>query len=186
MKKQILFATTVALLFCFAAVAFAGRAHAEPVPAVDVAFSPNGDAEQLVIRTIDSAQRSIRVMAYSFTSPAIVRALIAAQRRGVAVAVTVDYRNNLEEDRSGRARAALGSLAYAGIPVRVVSVYPIQHSKYLVVDGATVETGSYNYSHAARYNAENVVVLRGDERVADAYLKNWEAVSARGELYRAP
>lgn len=40
MKKQILFATTVALLFCFAAVAFAGRAHAEPVPAVDVAFSP--------------------------------------------------------------------------------------------------------------------------------------------------
>jgi len=186
MKKQILFATTVASLFCCAAVAFAGRAHAEPAPAIDVAFSPNGGVEQLVIRTIDSAQRSIRVMAYSFTSPAIVRALIAAQRRGVAVAVTVDYRNNLEEDRSGRARAALGSLAYAGIPVRVVSVYPIQHSKYLVVDGATVETGSFNYSQQARYNAENVVVVRGDTRVADTYLKNWDSVSAHGEIYRAP
>ncbi|WP_244111319.1 phospholipase D-like domain-containing protein [Burkholderia gladioli] len=69
----------------------------------------------------------------------------------------------------------------------VVSAFPAQHSKYVVVDGMTVETGSYNYSQqAARYNAENVVVLRGDTRVADAYLKNWEAVSARGELYRAP
>ncbi|MFP3506884.1 phospholipase D-like domain-containing protein [Burkholderia sp. SIMBA_062] len=68
-----------------------------------------------------------------------------------------------------------------------MSVFPAQHSKYVVVDGATVETGSYNYSQQApRYNAENVVVLRGDTRVAEAYLKNWEAVSARGELYRAP
>ncbi|WP_334026231.1 phospholipase D-like domain-containing protein [Burkholderia gladioli] len=114
-------------------------------------------------------------------------ALITAKRRGVDVAVSVDARSNLEEDRSGRARAALGALAYAGITVRVVSAFPAQHSKYVVVDGMTVETGSYNYSQqAARYNAENVVVLRGDTRVADAYLKNWEAVSARGELYRAP
>ncbi|WP_240462131.1 phospholipase D-like domain-containing protein [Burkholderia sp. Nafp2/4-1b] len=90
MKKRILFATAVASLFCFAAVAFAGRAHAEPAAAIDVAFSPNGGVEQLIVRTIASAQRSIRVMAYSLTSPAIVRALISAHRRGVAVAVTVD------------------------------------------------------------------------------------------------
>ncbi|KVN06852.1 hypothetical protein [Burkholderia diffusa] len=60
------------------------------------------------------------------------------------------------------------------------------HSKYVVADGATVETGNYNYLQQARYNAENVIVLRGDTRVADAYPKNWEAVSERGEPYRAP
>lgn len=84
------------------------------------------------------------------------------------------------------ARAAIGSLAYAGIPVRVVSAYPMQHSKFVVADGATVETGSYNFSSAATRNSENVIVVHGDETVADAYLKNWQVVSARGDLYRAP
>ncbi|MGF6756096.1 hypothetical protein [Paraburkholderia sp. GAS42] len=60
------------------------------------------------------------------------------------IEVTVDYRSNVEEDRSGRARAALGTLAYAGVLVRTVRVFPIQHS-YIVVDGKTVETGSYNF-----------------------------------------
>ncbi|WP_346778627.1 phospholipase D-like domain-containing protein [Burkholderia sp. Ac-20353] len=117
----------------------------------------------------------------------MVRALIDAKHRGVDVAVTVDYRNNLEEDRSGRAKAALGSLVYAGIPVRIVSAYPLQHSKYVVVDGITVETGSYNYNQqAVRFNSENVIVVHGNETIADAYLRNWETVSARGDLYRAP
>ncbi|VWC41982.1 putative endonuclease [Burkholderia lata] len=187
MKKQVGWAVLVAWLCCCVLIALTGRAHAQPVPQIEVAFSPDGGAESLVLRTIGSARQSIRVLAYSFTAPAVTRALITAKRRGIDVAVTVDARSNFDEDRSGRARAALGSLAYAGIPVRVVSVFPAQHSKYVVVDGATVETGSYNYSQqAARYNAENVVVVRGDTRVADAYLKNWEAVSARGELYRAP
>ena len=75
---------------------------------VEVAFSPDGGAENLVLGAINGAQRSIRLMAYSFTAEAVVRALISARRRGVDVAVTVDYRNNIEEDRSGRARAALG------------------------------------------------------------------------------
>ncbi|WP_410199332.1 phospholipase D family nuclease [Burkholderia cenocepacia] len=187
MKKQISWAVLVASLCCCVAIAFAGRAQASALPTVEVAFSPDGGAESLVLRTIGQARQSIRVLAYSFTAPAVTRALITAKHRGVDVAVTVDARSNFEEDRSGRARAALGALAYAGIPVRVVSAFPAQHSKYLIVDGETVETGSYNYSQqAARYNAENVIVLRDDTRVADAYLKNWEVVSARGEVYRAP
>ncbi|KVR82523.1 phospholipase D family protein [Burkholderia vietnamiensis] len=186
MRKQIFMATVAASMFCLAALALSNLAHAGERAEVQMAFSPDGGAERLVLQTIDGAQRSIRVMAYSFTSPTVVRALIAAKRRGLDVAVTADYRSNLEEDRSGRAQAALGSLVYAGIPVRLVSVYPMQHSKYLVVDGVTVETGSFNFSQAARHNAENVIVVRGNEQLGDAYLKNWEAVSARGDRYRAP
>ncbi|WP_321882660.1 phospholipase D-like domain-containing protein [Burkholderia cepacia] len=85
------------------------------------------------------------------------------------------------------AAAHLGALTAAGIPVRVLGSYSAQHSKILIVDNVTVQTGSYNYSQqAARYNSENVVVLRGDARIADVYLKNWESVTAHGELYRAP
>ncbi|AWV05591.1 endonuclease (plasmid) [Burkholderia sp. JP2-270] len=187
MKKQIGWAVLVAWLCCCVAIALGGRAQAQPLPRVEIAFSPDGGAEALVLRTIGEARQSIRVLAYSFTAPAVTRALITAKRRGVDVAVTVDARSNLDEDRSGRARAALGALTYAGIPVRVVNSYSAQHSKIIVIDNVTVQTGSYNYSQqAARYNSENVVVLRGDARIADVYLKNWESVSARGELYRAP
>ncbi|WP_241021503.1 hypothetical protein [Burkholderia sp. Ac-20353] len=55
MKKQIQIATLLASMFCCGALAFAVRAHAETGPAVEVAFSPNGGAERLVLRTIDSS-----------------------------------------------------------------------------------------------------------------------------------
>ncbi|WP_321810321.1 MULTISPECIES: phospholipase D-like domain-containing protein [unclassified Burkholderia] len=142
MKKQIRWAVLVASLCCYVAVALAGRAKAETVPTVEVAFSPDGGAESLVLRTIGEARQSIRVLAHSFTAPTVTRALVTAKRRGVDVAVTVDARSNFEEDRSGRARAALGALTYAGIPVRVVSSCSAQHSKVLIVDNVTVQTGS--------------------------------------------
>lgn len=54
-------------------------------PSLDVGFSPEGSAEQLVIRTLNDASESIRLMGYSFTSPKVVKSLVAAKRRGVDV-----------------------------------------------------------------------------------------------------
>ena len=53
-------------------------------PSINVGFSPEGSALQLVLRTIDDAHQSIRLMGYSFTSPEVARGLVAAKRRGVA------------------------------------------------------------------------------------------------------
>ena len=187
MTRHILAATIVASLVAAGCLLAVQTAVAAETATVEVAFSPDGGAENLVLGAINGAQQSIRLMAYSFTAEAVVRALISARRRGVDVAVTVDYRNNIEEDRSGRARAALGALTYAGIPVRVVSAFPIQHSKFMEIDGRMVETGSYNYSsQAARYNSENAVIISGNANIADQYLRNWKAVSALGEPYKAP
>jgi len=186
MKKQIVVATITAALVSAGCLLLVQPAGAAGSANVEVAFSPDGGAERLVLRTIDGAQRSIRVMAYDFTSPTVVRALIAAKKRGVDVAVTVDYRSNIEEDRSGRAHAALGTLTYAGIPVRTVSAYSLQHSKYIEADTDTVETGSFNYTQQARYNSENAVVISGNARVAAEYLKNWDTVTALAQPYRAP
>ncbi|MFP3647063.1 phospholipase D family protein [Paraburkholderia sp. SIMBA_054] len=185
MKKQIVIATVVGAL-----VGGAGLLWTQPAFSatndVQVAFSPDGGAEQLVLQTIRSARQSIRMMAYSFTAAPVVRALLDAKRRGVDVAVTVDYRSNVDEDRSGKAAAAMGALAHAGVPVIVVRAFPMQHSKFFVVDNATVETGSYNYSQAAaRVNSENVLVLSNHPEIAKAYLDDWKAVTSQGEPYRA-
>jgi len=140
-------------------------AASKPVSATDKpacflnsGISPEGSAEQWVYRAIGSAQHSIRLAAYSFTSCEIVRRLIDANRCGVDVAVVVDERSNIEEHRSGRAHGALNVLVAAGIPTRTLAAYRIAHDKDFVVDGETVETGSYNLSDsAARRNSENAV-----------------------------
>lgn len=186
MKKQILVAAIAASLVAAGCLILVSPAAAAGHATVEVAFSPDGGAERLVLRTIDRAQQSIRVMAYTFTSPAVVRSLIQAKRRGVDVQVTADYRSNMEEDRSGRSHAALGALAYAGVPVRLVRAFPILHSKYILTE-SSVETGSYNFTQqAARFNSENALVISNDDDAIRAYLDNWKQVSALGELYRAP
>jgi phosphatidylserine/phosphatidylglycerophosphate/cardiolipin synthase-like enzyme len=178
MKRTRSFCVAIALAAC---TAFPASVYAGDVD-VQVAFSPDGGGEALVLSTIQSARISIRLLAYSFTAAPVVRALIAAKRRGVDVAVTVDYRNNIEEDRSGKARAALGALVNAGIAVTVVSAYPLQHSKFEAVDSAVIQTGSYNYSQqAASYNSGNVIVLRGRPDIVRAYLSKWNDVTARGQ-----
>ncbi|RMN31028.1 Endonuclease, partial [Pseudomonas cannabina] len=43
---------------------------------IQVGFSPEGSAEQLVLNVIQGARQQIRLMAYSFTSPSVVKALV--------------------------------------------------------------------------------------------------------------
>ena len=142
---------------------------------IEVAFSPNEGSEALVIKTIDSAKSEIKVLAYSFTSAPITEALIRARHRGVNVALVVDYKDNVKEDRSGKSRAALSALVNAGCEVRTISVYSIHHDKTIIVDRQTVETGSFNYSAAAAHrNSENVIVLWSNPRLAQVYLGHYE------------
>ncbi|MGF6960762.1 phospholipase D family protein [Paraburkholderia youngii] len=172
----------VAAVMATAAHASAGSGACQP----EVGFSPEGSAAALVDRAIDSAQRSIRVSAYSFTSPDVVRHLLQAKRRGVEVAVVVDEKSNVNEDRSGKAHAALNLLVNARIPVRTVGVYPSHHDKVLVVDGSTVETGSFNYSQAAASrNSENALVLWDCPGVARGYLEHWQSRWDQGVEFRS-
>ena len=178
-KSRILCATL--FFFCaacpaFGFEAFGGRSATADRPGIEVAFSPGAGAEALVLKVIGSAKQSIRLAAYSFTSAPVARALVDAKKRGVEVGVIVDYKHNILEDRSGKAKAALNLLTTAGIPTRVISRYAIHHDKYIVVDGSTVETGSFNFSAAAaKSNSENVIVLWAQPQVAREYLAHWQS-----------
>ena len=141
----------------------------------EVAFSPNEGSLALVLKAIDSAHSEIRILAYSFTSAPVTRALILAAKRGVSVSVVADEKDNTVEDRSGKARAALLALVQAGVKVRLTRAFAIHHDKVIVVDQQTVETGSFNFSDAAaRRNSENVLVLWRNPAVAMAYLDHFE------------
>jgi phosphatidylserine/phosphatidylglycerophosphate/cardiolipin synthase-like enzyme len=167
---------------------FSNSAEAHLVPSagtLEVAFSPNEGSEALVRKVIDSATAEIKVLAYSFTSAPVVEALLRAKKRGVAVSLVVDEKNNVSQDHSGKARAALSALSNAGAEVRTISVYPIHHDKVIIVDQKTVELGSYNYSAAAASrNSENVLVNWGNPKLAEAYLSHFDRNWRQAVLYQ--
>lgn len=182
--KTIKLAAVVCVALLLPGLSVAALSDAPTTAGVEVGFSPDGSGEALVLRSINAARQSVRLAAYSFTAPPVVRALIDAKKRGVDVAVVVDYKNNLQQDGSGKAKAALNLLVNAGIPTRTISSFPIQHSKYAVIDGAHVQTGSYNYSAAAaRYNSENVLVVWNRPDLARNYLDNWQSLYSKGQPY---
>lgn len=166
MKTKTLCAALVA-----AALLLSG-AQAQAAPSIDVGFSPEGSALRLVLRTIDSAQQNVRLMGYSFTSPEVVKSLIAAKRRGVDVKVVVDANGN----RGKASVAAMNLLVNEGIPLRTISKYKISHDKVIITDNQTIETGSFNYTRsAAEANSENALVISGLSALAQTYLAHWQS-----------
>lgn len=145
---------------------------AAAAPSVQVGFSPEGSALQLVLKTIESAQHEIRLMGYSFTSPEVVSALVRAKRRGVDVRIVLDEKGN----RSKASQAAMNVVVNAGIPLRTNGRYAIMHDKVIIVDNHTVEAGSFNYTRsAASRNSENVLVINEVPEVAQTYLQHWQS-----------
>jgi phosphatidylserine/phosphatidylglycerophosphate/cardiolipin synthase-like enzyme len=147
------------------------HAEIDPTAAVVVGFSPGIGgyrAEDVVVQAIREAKNSVHMAAYSFTSKPIAAALLAAKQRGIDVKIVVDHKEN-----SGKYSAATFT-ANQGVPTRTDSHYAIMHNKFLVIDGKSVETGSFNYTAAAASkNAENALLLRNVPSLAAVYEKEW-------------
>ncbi|TBL73755.1 phospholipase D family protein [Obesumbacterium proteus] len=140
-----------------AVMSFAGVASA--APSIEVGFSPEGSAQTLVLRSINQAHSSIDMMAYEFQAPDIVAALGNAAERGVRVDVVIDSRCNC---KNAKALAAIQSALSHGVHMRIDSHYHIQHDKVMIIDGSTLETGSFNYTVLAeKANSENLIVVKG-------------------------
>ena len=169
----------------FSQIAF-GQTFSLPAKgSIEVAFSPNEGSEDLVMKAINSSKKEILMLAYSFTSAPVTKSLINAQKRGVQVHLVADYKSNIEEDRSGRARAALSALSNAGADVRTISIYPVAHDKTIIIDRNSVETGSYNYSAAAASkNSENVLVNWDNPDLAGIYIKHFERNYSQSKVFQ--
>jgi phosphatidylserine/phosphatidylglycerophosphate/cardiolipin synthase-like enzyme len=132
-------------------------------------FSPQGGCTDAVVAEISRATKTVQVLCYTFTSHPIADALIEAHQRGVAVTVVAD-KSEVKDTHS-----EIQAVARAGIPVYIDSTYAIAHNKIMVIDGNTVITGSFNFTHAAEYdNADNVLVIHNHPTIAAAYVANFE------------
>lgn len=141
-------------------------------------FSPHGGCTDADVAEIARASKSILVQSYTFTSRPIGEALIDARHRGVAVTVIADR----SEQRD--IHSEISTLEKAGIPVYIDAKHAIAHNKVMVIDNATVITGSFNFTHAAEFeNADNLLVIHHHPAIAAAYTDNFQHHLAHSDRY---
>ena len=140
---------------------------------IQLAFTPGDDVAGLIVAAIGKARRQVLVQTYSFTHQDIAQALVNARRRGIDVQVIADQRQ-----METIATSKLEWLAEQGVPVWIDSEHAAAHNKVMVIDNgmpeAAVITGSFNFTQAAQHrNAENLLILRGNPNLTEAYAANW-------------
>lgn len=177
MKRSILFS----VLFCsFIALSYSSASGIDLTldnTAIKVYFSPNGGCTQAIVDGIDSAKSEILVQAYSFTSAPIAKALINASKRGVKVSAILD-----KSQKKAKYTSAT-FLLNAGIPTFIDDKHAIAHNKIMVIDRATVITGSFNFTKAAEEkNAENLLILKNKD-LTKLYIDNWQRHKDHSERY---
>ena len=144
---------------------------------MQVCFTPGEDCSALLISQINTAQKSIEVQAYSFTSYKIAKALVNAAQRGVDVKIILD-----KTQFDGAHFSVAAYLQKAGISLYDDDQVVIAHNKVMIIDNAIVETGSFNFTYAAQdKNAENMLIIY-NTNLAQEYLNNWNSREQQSQL----
>jgi len=135
---------------------------------VQVLFAAEDDVGKHLIPIIESAQKSIRFMAFSFTHDEMGEAVRKRAEDGVDVM-------GIFETRGSETKYSEMSAFYrAGIPVRQDGNSHTFHHKVFVIDEKIVITGSFNFSsNADKSNDENVIIITNG-KIANQYLQEFE------------
>jgi phosphatidylserine/phosphatidylglycerophosphate/cardiolipin synthase-like enzyme len=142
-----------------------------------VFFSPSGGATEAVVKEIDNAKSQILVQAYSFTSVPIAKALVDAHKRSIKVEAILDKSQRREKYTSAT------FLANMRVPTYIDDKHAIAHNKIMIIDKATVITGSFNFTKAAEEkNAENLLIIKSKE-LASIYIDNFLKHKQHSEPY---
>ena len=149
------------------------RAVVNGTPISVIFTSEDGALEQAIIPLVNSAQSSIRFLAFSFTDYPLANAMITRLRNGVNVAGVY------ERVGSDTEASEFKTLFCAGVPVRKDGNPSFMHNKIIVVDERYVVTGSMNYSTSAEEgNDENVIILDNPD-IARLYLQDFDRIWAQ-------
>lgn len=162
------------VLLCVAAFVSVMPNREAAALSIEVWYGPEDEPLRHVVHLYDEATRYIFVAVYGLTSPQAVKALIAAERRGVDVRVITDR----ERVNDGKQRAALAALREAGIPVKINRHDNLMHLKQVVIDDEVNTNGSMNHTTSGnRFNDERVDVIRDhvvSAKAREKFLSMWK------------
>jgi len=124
----------------------------------------DGNLDKILIKEINTAQKTLDVAIYSITKEDIANAIIEAKKRNVDVKVITDK----QESASKYQKVILDKFKANNIPVKINSHAGLMHLKLSIIDDKTALGGSYNYTESAtKNNDENLIVMRMPNIVSD-------------------
>lgn len=135
---------------------------------VETIFSPEeGDK---ILQEIRSANQSIEIEMFVFSSQEAYEELIKAKNRGVEIRVILEKR-----DSGGSNERMVEKLKEEGIDARFATYeYKLTHAKIIIIDGKIVIVGSHNLTKPAlTENREASIILR-DSIIANAFRFEFE------------
>jgi len=136
-------------------------------PTVKVCFTPAGNCTDAIVHEIKQAKTEVLVQAYSFTSRPIADAVTKVKEAGVAVEIILD----LSDDFARNSASYVSSLKE--IPIYLDAQHAIADNNIIIIDKATVVTGSFKFTDKAEgKNASNLLIIKSGTLVA-AYVDNW-------------
>jgi cardiolipin synthase len=133
------------------------------------------DSAKPILDSIDGAKRSIRIKMFAFSDPALIKATIAAKRRGVKVRVMLNAeRRSGERDNDATRRA----LVRAGVDVRDSNpAFDLTHEKSMVVDDKSAFVKSLNWTTKNLTETRDYAVITERKRdvaeVVDGFDADW-------------
>lgn len=168
-----------AFLIAFFLTSFSLAEQLPTIGTIDVYFSPRGGATEAIVNEINNAQSEILVQAYSFTSVPIAKALVEARKRGIKIEAILDKSQRNEKYSSA------DFIAHADIPTYIDDNHAIAHNKIIIIDQQILVTGSFNFTKSAEErNAENLLLIKGNEPLVAKYIQNFNKHKKHSEAYR--
>jgi phosphatidylserine/phosphatidylglycerophosphate/cardiolipin synthase-like enzyme len=148
---------------------------------VEIYYAPEDLPGERLAGLYGKARRYIYVAIYGITYPPIVKALVAAHKRGVDVRVISD-RERLNDPKQ---QTALEALRLAGIPIKVNRHENLMHLKQVVMDDEINTSGSMNQTGSGnRYNDERLDVFTDpvtSAKARDKFLSMWKDTERYGD-----
>lgn len=156
-------------------------AHSFAAPSVEIYYAPEDLPGERLAVLYGKARHYIYVAIYGITYPPIVKALVAAHKRGVDVRVISD-RERLNDPKQ---QTALDTLRLAGIPIKVNRHENLMHLKQVVMDDEINTSGSMNQTGSGnRYNDERLDVFTDpvtSAKARDKFLAMWKDTERYGD-----
>lgn len=141
---------------------------------INAYFAPEDNIEKIINSRLKKAKKSIRFMAFSFTSDTIGETMISKFRKGVTVEGVFEKRG------TGSQHSEYTKMMIEGIPVVKDRNRRIMHHKVIIIDDTLVITGSFNFSeNANRKNDENILIIESAE-IAAKYTEEFRRVYSGG------
>lgn len=142
---------------------------------------------QAVIAMLDAAQHSVAITSFYFKpTRALMKAVLRAAHRGVAIEVFHSHRNALQStDLAWIASAAgFGKLLRAG--VTIYENLHGEHSKIVLVDTHQVAFGSYNFEDAAHDRLVEAMLVSRDVRAVQPAIEIFAELRSHKDNVRVP